>query len=148
MNVYRDRLLNVCRALDESPNQSDFHMGSYGDYGARCGFLWLGRSCGTPCCALGHYAGRGDLQRSFNLDKDGTLRFGKRSIEYYSDEVLAHFGLTNEEAIELFGCQGCNDAQTPAEAIAYIRAFVNRKYPVGPGDGEAQTHARASVSEE
>ena len=130
MTVHAQRLLNVARALDESALPGKFTMCLYGYKGKRRGFLLLHRDCGTPACALGHYAFRTDLQKSFRLDTRGDLVFGRSTeIDYDSSEILVHFGITRAEAETLFGRQGCNDAQSAAEASVYIREFVARKWP-------------------
>ena len=62
--IYRQRLLNVVRALRESPKPKAFSMDWYG-YGPNEAF-----PCGTPQCALGHYAAREDLQDFLRLGCD------------------------------------------------------------------------------
>jgi len=42
-------------------------------------------------------------------------------------EILEHFGITFDEANELFNWDGCGNAKTPLEAAAYIEGFVARK---------------------
>lgn len=119
MNVYRQRMLNVAKALRESPNPDEFTMS------------WYGSSCGTPQCALGHYAFRTDLQSAFKLEN--TLVFPVADDYHYcsadSVTVREHFSLTNVEACTLFCSRGCNDAQTPEAAALYIERFVERKWP-------------------
>lgn len=123
MNVYRNRLLNVAKALRESRRPKRFDMSAYG------------RICGTPACALGHYAARRDLQRTFSLRffGSGLLINGEPTREYSHEVILAHFGLSAPEARELFSATGCQDAQTPAEAADYIERFVQRKWTVELG---------------
>lgn len=121
------RLLNVAKALRESIKPEDFTMDCYIN------------ECGTPACAFGHYACRGDLQNEFHLvtekstDTDGTF-----SIDYFvvhkdndggelsfeDDEVLTHFDITYDDSFDLFGYDGCDDAETPLEAAKYIEEFV------------------------
>lgn len=118
----KERLLNVARALRESPNPTEFTMAVYG------------HNCNTPACALGHYAKRHDLQDAFDLDKYGwlTLRDGS-PCNYYSAPVLAHFGLTPSESSRLFAGgddddgihAGCGGAKTPIEAAEFIEAFCD-----------------------
>lgn len=128
--IQRKRLLNVARALRESPKPEDFTMVGYANL------------CGTPACALGHYAARTDLQKVFRLvvsvyvaNYDGNrytnppLRLRARprvrdAIGYAHTEVLEHFGINVPAAEELFGSRGCNRAQTAIEAAEYIERFV------------------------
>jgi hypothetical protein len=125
--IHLRRLLNVVRALEESPNPERFTMAQFG------------HECGTPACALGHYCARTDLQSAFVLSKhtdrgdremptwpapidDVTVALG-----FDDEEVRTHFGLTEDQAEELFGSEGCDGARTALEAAAYIRAFVARR---------------------
>lgn len=130
--IYKKRLLNVAKALRESKRPSGFTMGHY---------CWTGSEgpdetgvrhpCGTPACALGHYAARGDLQKTFKLDPeygDVRLRGGEEDLVWYNDgPVRTHFGLSGGEAYELFGGYGCGDAETAKQAARYIERFVARK---------------------
>lgn len=127
----KERLLNVARALRESPNPEQFHMSSYG------------HDCNTPACAIGHYAARPDLQDAFALDTYGWLihRDG-RPCNYFHEEVHAHFDITPEQSSLLFSGDtdgddfdedgepnrvwGCNSARTALEAAEYIENFVAR----------------------
>ncbi len=128
------RLLNVAKALRESERPEFFTMG-------RFGFLPFERivnsckavgtyapECGTPACALGHYAARKDLQKTFTLSgnrcnaaklaPDGSGRVGVAE---------KHFGISYREYLELFDSGGCGRAQTPKTAALYIERFVARK---------------------
>lgn len=115
------RLLNVARALRESPNPEMFTMCEYG------------RSCGTPACALGHYAARQDLQNHLALvkkDKEtfpvSYLSLAKKNypISYHDRSVLDHFGIDQWQATKLFGSCGCGGAKTAEAAAEYIERFV------------------------
>ncbi len=130
--VFAQRLLKVVKSLRESPNPKEFTMDHYGN------------GCGTPACALGHYANRTDLQKTFRLrlDKDfidkhaSQLEYsmatdvvnktGKRQ-HYAGLEILKHFGIDWGEAEEIFGGNGCGEAKTPSQAARYIEKFVVRK---------------------
>lgn len=111
------RLLNVVRALRESPRPEAFTMARYAHDG-------IDHPCGTPACAIGHYAARGDLQDAFVVD-GMAVRVGSEWLTY--SMIRAHFGLSVEEDVELFSEDGCGDAQTTEEAASYIEAFVARK---------------------
>ena len=109
----KKRLLNVAKALRESPEPKKFSMD------------WYGNDCGTPMCALGHYAYRRDLQRTFRLSEHGTFlnNAGERSPEW--EYVLyPHFGITEEEATFLFERRGCGNAKTNIQAAKFIEKFV------------------------
>jgi hypothetical protein len=108
----KERLLNVAKALRESPNPDLFTM-------ARYGF-----DCGTPACALGHYAARPDLQDFFKLKQNGMLVLTENDEVPYGEDEMEHFGIDEKQAAELFGTEGCGNAQTPIEAAEYIEQFV------------------------
>jgi hypothetical protein len=88
--------------------------------------------CGTPGCALGWYAYRMDLQSEFRIDacqlRPGvsTYFLSYKAKGSFLDAAAEHFGLSWEQASELFGSWGCGAARTPAEAEAYIVAFIAR----------------------
>lgn len=125
--IHLRRLLNVVRALEESPNPERFTMAQYG------------HECGTPACALGHYCARADLQSAFLLSKHTNRGESEQptwpapkdditfALAFDDDEVLTHFGINNAEADVLFGSEGCDGARTALEAAAFIRAFVARR---------------------
>jgi len=118
MNLHKQRLLNVVRALKEAPNPKRFTMEQIGTF------------CRTPACALGHYAARHDLQHTFSLSffTGALLIYGERG-GVACEGVLKHFGITTVEALDLFDQSGCDDAQTLEEAIEYIEQFARRKWP-------------------
>lgn len=92
----KERLLNVAKALRESPNPGKFDMGAYV------------HPCGTPACAFGHYAARSDLQSQFT--QHGTSKFwegidvigGQENVSYADPVVLDHFGITESQADRIF----------------------------------------------
>jgi len=115
----KKRLLLVAKALRQSKRPKEFTMRVFG------------RNCGTPCCALGHYAVRHDLQSVFSLNKFGYLRRVKGREDGVSGindhAILKHFGITDEQSQELFrGERGCGGALTAIAAAEYIEAFVER----------------------
>ena len=117
-------LLNVARAVLEARKPEMFTMSVYGK-----GY--------EPCCALGHYAVRNDLQHLFaglyvdhgKLDSPTFLlsRETCAPASMFDPEVLEHFGVTEAEIYELFGPCGCNNAQTTQECAQYIYDFVTRR---------------------
>jgi hypothetical protein len=117
----RERLLNVARALRESPNPDAFTMDYYI------------APCGTPACAFGHYVSRPDLQTDFLVDGIGIRDANTgRPIGHTSQVVRSHFGISLKQTVELFddstdqGAGGCGGAKTPLEAAEYIEDFVRR----------------------
>lgn len=114
----KDRLLNVVLALRESLDPDAFSMRNYQ------------HECGSPGCALGHYASRDDLQEEFCL-MAGVLSMKMVPAIYWpicydAMHVVHHFDITQEQAVELFGGQGCGNALTPEAAALYIEEFVRR----------------------
>jgi hypothetical protein len=105
--------------------------------------------CGTPACALGHYAARTDLQRILKISifkekgapAADVVYFGtkRKSVDYYDESIWAdHFGLDDSyEMEELFGFAGCNEAKTALQAAKYIERFVQKK--MYPGRRERRT---------
>lgn len=122
--MHKERLLNVAKALRESPNPAKFSMGDYAS-----------PDCGTPMCAIGHYAARQDLQSFLVLNnKRRAHRFASpvfyaddpnKEVAYDSARLRQHFGICTDDAEFLFGPEGCDHAQTPIEAAEYIEHFVS-----------------------
>jgi hypothetical protein len=117
-----ERLLNVARALRESPTPEKFEMGN------------VTHACGTPACAIGHYIARQDLQQEFKplpvdsiyMGSLGTAKIviGEDVFDWENVRVREHFDITAREFEELFGPSGCGMAKTPIEAAEYIERFV------------------------
>lgn len=156
--VQETRLLNVAKALRDAHaarkkftmekfvfgQQDQISSGDYnyetGEYGPACN--QEENFCGTPACALGHYAARTDLQRLLKVvvQKDyrgakfaslaffGTEADGDDNCPQYDDEKFEqHFGLDYHEMEELFGGDGCGNARTALQAAKYIERFVKQK---------------------
>lgn len=86
--------------------------------------------CGTPSCVLGIYAAREDLQKQFYLVKGKDAVFSKfdHEIIYYADkEIQDHFGISEQDAEELFSGSGCNYAKTAFQALRYLKNFLETK---------------------
>jgi len=114
------RLMNVVRALRESPNPDMFTME-----------IFL-HPCGTPGCALGHYLCRTDLQKTFKVIDADNVRIATKNIESdFFHDVKEHFGLSHEWYGELFSETGCGNAKTAEEAAKYIQDFVMHTRPDG-----------------
>lgn len=124
MKVFKQRLLNVARAVRESPAPSRFDMG-----------VEL-HPCGTPSCAWGHYIVRRDLQQEFIPIMDGPMRgcvtVGSDALQYncFGSAAQKHFGLSENEIRELFSPFGCGGAGNNLfKAVTYIEGFAERKWP-------------------
>jgi hypothetical protein len=118
----KENLLKVAKALRESTNPDLFEMGSYS------------HPCGTPACALGHYAARRDLQDFLKIDGAGLfyvpelrVQVGFTRADYDDEYVCGHFGISTEEAEELFSTFGCNAAKTATQAAEYIERFAETR---------------------
>lgn len=142
------RLLNVAKSLRESKNPKQFTMEKYvwGE-SFHQSLAWQTppqqaaeqNFCGTPACALGHYASRRDLQKllKVNITKKmvndellpvaAVSYLNNQEIDFCSKKFRDHFGIDEQEADSLFSGFGCGDAQTPIQAARYIERFVKIK---------------------
>lgn len=112
---------NLIRAV-EGAHPDDFTMQTYSN------------DCGTPACVLGHYASREDLQSEFKLSRPRVnmmkmvRNHAGHALSYASEEVLTHFGLTPDEAKDLFAEDGCGQADNERDvALQYLRLFLKEK---------------------
>lgn len=82
--------------------------------------------CGSPGCAIGHYAARPDLQDLFGIGTRGflSLRATGAEISPYSEYVCDHFGISANDAFRLFNMAGCGGAKTAVRAAEFIERFV------------------------
>lgn len=128
MYLHAYRLLNVARALRESPVPKRFSMTAY---------LSTTRvnGCAAPSCAFGHYACRPDMQDFMRVASNWIVstKYPSYPVGYSSDEALDHFNLSVRESMELFAQRGCADAVSPEAAATYIEHFVARKWPSPTG---------------
>lgn len=138
--IQAERLLNVARALRESPTPQAFTMNiySWGLYDEEADNEYdLNFACGTPACALGHYAARSDLQDLLFIGKQNgvgavTVRY-RDSLDlvcFAADKVQEHFGIDSLGTDELFNTDGCGKAETAIEAATYIEEFVAQRTTV------------------
>jgi hypothetical protein len=129
--VHQKRLLNVAKALRESANPEAFTMEWFvhGDTEQRDQGRVSPFSCGTPACAIGHYAARRDLQRELKIVvREGDAEVvDSRRLPATCWSVHEHFGVTPDESRDLFAYAGCGGAKTPKAAARYIERFVARK---------------------
>lgn len=132
--IQQKRLLNVAKSLRESKAPKKFDMNFYVH-----GDIWAESAefCGTPACALGHYAARPDLQKLLKIEirNDGeentfaqlVHRDGGHNASYSQRSVIEHFGVDQKEADALFAPNGCGGAKTPKKAAQFIERFVAQK---------------------
>ena len=137
------RLIHVADALrDAHADKWNFNMDTYGYDKAMSSGLrdlrgipksqhdWaIEHNCGTPACAIGHYAVRDDLQEAFSLDTKGNLLSTETGFQIAHDQqvVMNHFGCSYDEISSLFDGDGCGSAATALEAAVYIERFVQDK---------------------
>jgi hypothetical protein len=85
--------------------------------------------CGTPACALGHWAAANP--RRWRTDEEiGMFRWvylRANSSDEPLEDAGQEFGISPGEASELFDHDGCGAARTGKQAAKYIRKFVERK---------------------
>lgn len=119
-SIYAARLLNVAIALRESADPDEYS-----------GVLYF-NSSGIPSDPIGHYTNREDLQSLLKKELEKGTRFywphfveTGRLAYYDSEEVLEHFGLTEEEADSLFDAHLTATAEDAAELI---ERYVAQKY--------------------
>ncbi len=130
--IHRKRLENLARILREAAARKlDFDMGQWGfapDYDHDKD-EYVG--CGTPACALGHYAARRDVQGRFNLTKEGNVSIlGRVTDSCLLNNAALHFGMSNDDAVKMFGgneYDGHNKAKTPAGAAQYVERYLARQ---------------------
>jgi hypothetical protein len=90
--------------------------------------------CGTPACALGHWADA-NPERWMKVPGNNWWRridLFQRNDGYF-DGANWEFALNESECNELFSMGGCEGAQTAKEAADYIRGFVARRASIGLG---------------
>lgn len=112
------RLLNVVRALLDSPNPDKLPHEIYGHLDQ------------APPGALWHYVSRKDLQKTFRCDSNGWMIVLKTETLITRDFLEKHFSLANFEAINIFTVAGCR-VRTANEIAKYIYDFVKRRRPEG-----------------
>lgn len=81
--------------------------------------------CGTPACAIGHYAAHTPRRWVFDRD-ERQVRWRETDSDDFLEAAVLEFGISFGDAVELFGCAGCGDAQTAKQAARYIRSFIAR----------------------
>lgn len=116
------RLMELADILDEADEQHWARGEPLYDQGS-----WL-HPCGTPACALGHWAAANTDRWTTHILWKPLLTSVAAGVWHSSiDCAQVDFCLDYDEASELFGGIGCGHAKTGKQAAAYIRAFVARK---------------------
>lgn len=120
------RLLELADILDAAPEKRP-------DGRRRYNQEYYIHPCGTPACALGHWAASRPERWRF-VHAFPFLRESDHGevpvVDWYDcsqQDAELDFAITPREAHELFDGDGCCEAQTAHEAAAYIRAFVARQ---------------------
>ena len=127
------RLRNVAIALRDAAKDKllaqQFDMDRYG----HAVDIFSKDTCGTPSCALGHYAARNDVQSFLKLNVNGDLVYARKSkgrilgADFSDRRVRRYFGLTPTETANIFDTGGCNNAASPGWAALFIERFCNKK---------------------
>jgi hypothetical protein len=108
--IYKLRLLTLVKCLaDERDRRAVDKRGVFDVFNMES---FYNPACKTPACVLGTYASRRDLQTTFTISHNGLSLIEDPDALVWPDdqEVLRHFGITEEEARALFDADGCNDA--------------------------------------
>lgn len=85
--------------------------------------------CGTPACALGHYA-TNNRRRGWSVE-GGCVVYGGRMLTEYT-KVEQEFEVSRNDCKELFSAEGCGNSKTAKQAAKYLRKFVKRKQAEAP----------------
>lgn len=93
--------------------------------------LYYSHPCGTPACALGHWAANNPRRWEMRGRYPGSelvpfLGKGHNAI-YGNESAEIEFSLDSIDAYDLFGMSGCDSAKTAKQAAAYIRKFVAKR---------------------
>lgn len=119
MSINFQFLRDCVTALKEG-NPTNFNMRNWAQ---PIGFIEENNWCGTPACVAGHWASR-ELAKRPLAERQ---KYGGWLFLAYIDRISSReFGLNQEQRAELFGTEGCGNAQTSAQAIAYLQRFIIR----------------------
>lgn len=126
--IYRKRFANLIRVLRDAQKSEDlrakFTMNQYGFSATTTAY----DACGTPACAMGHYAFRKDVQRTFSLNTGGwVVAYDGHHIPDEASHFAEHFGISLDEVERLFGFEGCNNAKTPKQAADFLAAWLKKE---------------------
>ena len=98
---------------------------------------FINRWCGTPACVFGHYVHTDIHGGAFKVEQISATDTYEVVTEHgspvYYRHIAEHFDVDEEEAVELFGENGCGYRgveRFPAwQAASYIRWFVSERVP-------------------
>lgn len=91
------------------------------------------RGCGSPACALGHWAAAHprtwftDWLGEVGIWRDAYITGDNRRSASAGIDAEDEFGLDGGQVKDLFGVAGCGGAKTAREASKYIREFVRHQ---------------------
>lgn len=103
----KPRLLNLLRALREHPVDAAFNM-AYAE-----------------CCAMGVFAQRHDLQRSFGMRGGDLVSLLAPPNVSAWNLTASYFGISADDERRLFdGRNGCGYAETACAAADYVERFI------------------------
>ena len=120
------RLLELADILERATKyRQDRWFHAWGEFSGYTNRGYLKHECGTPACALGHWAAA-NKDRWVSVDGSPVLR--DLSSMHPADSTAEDFCINEREHAELFGVNGCGDAcDDGKKAAEYIREFVRRK---------------------
>ncbi|MDJ0764830.1 MAG: hypothetical protein QNJ97_17750 [Myxococcota bacterium] len=130
--MHVERLMNVARALREAkntPKADNFTMTYFGFESEDLDEEGIPHGCGTPCCAIGFYAVREDLQDLLRLNADGDLEYqpGHTITGDLWEALSEHFDISDDDVEMLFDSDGCGMAgDNIDQAIAFIENFASK----------------------
>jgi len=114
-NVYKQRFQELIRCTTAA-KKKDFNMEYFFD------------DCGTPGCILGNFAAAHPrTQLAASIKTLTGVVFEQASLYFGLDRAYSGLG-RHFEAVELFAEDGCGGAKTPAQAVAYLRKFWQKKH--------------------
>lgn len=114
------RLLRLANILDTA-DQAHAEKGEPTYYQPK-----FAHECGTPACALGHWAFNNRKRWTWKNTDSGVICRRKNSPGTGLFES-AEFDLNVYQANELFGNSGCGEAKHAQDAATYIREFVKNR---------------------
>lgn len=119
LKVGNRRLLKLANILDAAHQQQIASGGPTYDQ------TDMVHPCGSPCCALGHWAHANPKLWKFDA-RNGCFKHLPEGM-YGLEPAAKDFHLEQHEVYELFGGSGCGSARTATDAATYIRRFVNQR---------------------
>lgn len=130
MAINVERLLNLADILDAAHERAmEFSMGTW-FFNGPLPRAFQRADCGTPACALGHYAAANPNRWETSYDARSAHKWNPVRRDLGGDNSMSHameeFGISDDQARELFSANGCGNARTAKQAADYVRGFVER----------------------